>query len=114
MSPLVKPSRYFHDACAYWLMSSAGSSAKAHEHTRRRAPSTLPLTAMSHLKLLSDVFVLSCFGLCPLRGLLADSVVFRGRLLLVEFGPTLFRGSDDRSPARLARPQLVAVYEEFG
>src|SRR5262245_66430838 len=30
MTPLVKPSRIFHDVCAYWLTSSAGSSANAH------------------------------------------------------------------------------------
>src|SRR3974390_3108510 len=30
MPPWVKPSRTFHDVCAYWLISNDGSSEKAH------------------------------------------------------------------------------------
>jgi len=36
--PFVKPSRTFHAVCAYWLMSSEGSSGKAHvQHRSSRA-----------------------------------------------------------------------------
>jgi hypothetical protein len=31
MKPLANPSRTFHAVWAYWLMSSAGSNAKANE-----------------------------------------------------------------------------------
>ncbi len=33
MPPFTKPSRIFHDVCAYWLMSSDVSEAKARGHT---------------------------------------------------------------------------------
>src|SRR5215469_16717394 len=41
-SPLLKPSRTFHDLCAYWLMSSEGSSAEAQTHHARRIEDSVP------------------------------------------------------------------------
>src|SRR5262245_53035643 len=43
MTPLVKPSRIFHDVCAYWLMSSAGFNANTPGlHASSITASTMP------------------------------------------------------------------------
>src|SRR5882724_1810371 len=43
MLPLEKPSRIFHDVCAYWLTSNAGFSANAEEqHASSTQASTIP------------------------------------------------------------------------
>src|SRR5579862_955732 len=41
MSPLARPSRTFHAVCAYWLMSSDGSKAKAPRQHASRMPSAI-------------------------------------------------------------------------
>src|SRR5437667_11441502 len=43
ISPLVKPSRIFHDVCAYWLISKAGFNPNAEGHDARiTQASTIP------------------------------------------------------------------------
>src|SRR5262245_34579350 len=60
ITPLVKPSRIFHDVCAYWLTSSAGFKANAPGHhassvhasatTFRFLPSALHMTSTFYRK----------------------------------------------------------------
>src|SRR5262249_42721204 len=64
--PLVKPSRIFQDVCAYWLMSSDGSSANAPTHHASRkehsaivsatGSRTHPLTERSMRNILSQLY----------------------------------------------------------
>ena len=42
IAPLVNPSRTLHPVCAYWLMSSDGSRAKAQAHHASTMPATMP------------------------------------------------------------------------
>ena len=50
ITPLVNPSRIFHDVCAYWLMSSDGSNANAQAHHARRMASEVT-TCVRHLRI---------------------------------------------------------------
>src|SRR5688500_3961576 len=47
--PWTKPSRIFHDLCAYWLMSSVGSNANEQVHVSRRLRTSVPNMRMLRL-----------------------------------------------------------------
>src|SRR5208337_2063342 len=48
MVPVAKPSRIFHDMCAYWLTSRARSKAEAQGPPAKRPPSPAPLRQLAH------------------------------------------------------------------
>src|SRR5262245_22206504 len=81
MTPLVKPSRIFHAVCAYWLTSSAVSTANAREdqltnieasiklglsRNRPRSP-FMPLILYHHISGCEDATASRCYFPRPPR-----------------------------------------------